>query len=638
MGDQIGTAIGGQLYYVPKEEFDKVLTQDISDIDKVEIFAALCRINILYMIARCGSGHIGSSYSSLEIMAWMHVIHIRDNNDIFFSSKGHDAPALYNVLIGIGKLEFQFIHQLRRLGGLPGHPDISTPNIVTNTGSLGMGISKAKGMIVANRILGRNQKIYVLTGDGELQEGQFWESLISASNNNFHELTVIVDHNKLQSDTLVSKVSDLGDLDLKLTSFGWHVRRCDGNNLSELKNILEEFSTINDKPKVLIADTVKGKGVSFMEHTSIDSDVELYKYHSGAPSEDAYTKASQELFDNLNYKLQSNNLDPIELMIEESSKGTPPINPQKLVEAYSNSILKQAEKNSRIVALDADLVLDTGLIPFAKKFPDRFVECGIAEQDMVSQAGGMALSGLLPIVHSFACFLTARPSEQIYNNSTEHTKIIYVGTLAGILPGGPGHSHQGVRDISSMSAIPGMTVIEPSCENEVESLLNWAIAENEQSSYIRLSSIPVITNFTLPKEYKPELGKGVQVVPGNDALIFAYGPQMLTNAVNAAQKIKETAGINLGVINMPWLNIIDSEWLYDLLQSVDNIFCIDNHYSIGGLNDRISSEINSFKIKLDINLSSISLNKIPVCGTNDEIMKFHKLDTDSIVNKIKSVL
>ena len=116
------------------------------------------------------------------------------------------------------------------------------------------------------------------------------------------------------------------------------------------------------------------------------------------------------------------------------------------------------------------MVLDTGLIPFAEKFPDRFIECGIAEQDMVSQAGGMALKGLLPIVHSFACFLTARPSEQIYNNSTEHTKIIYVGTLAGVLPGGPGHSHQGVRDISTMSAIPGMIVFEPSCEDEVESL------------------------------------------------------------------------------------------------------------------------------------------------------------------------
>ena len=350
MGDQIGAAISGQLYYVPKEEFDKILSLEINDIDKVELFAALCRINILYMIARCGSGHIGSSFSSLEIMSWMHVIHLKQNgssnsdNDIFFSSKGHDAPALYNVLIGIGKIEFSLIHKLRRLGGLPGHPDIGTPNIVTNTGSLGMGISKAKGMIFSNRLLGKNVNIYVLTGDGELQEGQFWESLISAKNHNLNELTVIVDHNKLQSDTLVSKVSDLGDLESKLSSFGWFVRRCDGNNLNELNEILDEFSHVNDKPKILIADTIKGKGVSFMEHTSMDSDVELYKYHSGVSSGDAYTKASQELIDNLSKNLKSKSLENIELMIEDRPQVAAPKQTQKLVNAYSKNLINHAKK------------------------------------------------------------------------------------------------------------------------------------------------------------------------------------------------------------------------------------------------------------------------------------------------------
>ena len=135
---------------------------------------------------------------------------------------------------------------------------------------------------------------------GELQEGQFWESLASAVNNNFNEITVIIDHNKLQSDTLVSKVSDLGDLEGKLNAFGWHVSRCDGNDLEKFSSVLKTISNITDKPKIIIADTIKGKGVSFMEHTSIDSDVELYKYHSGAPTEDAYVMASQELINGAN--------------------------------------------------------------------------------------------------------------------------------------------------------------------------------------------------------------------------------------------------------------------------------------------------------------------------------------------------
>lgn len=645
MGDQVGVAVSGTLYYVPRKEFRRVLDLNCTDVAKVALFSALCRINTLYMVARCGSGHIGSSFSSLDIMSWMYVMHLRPedaNNlespkDIFFSSKGHDSPALYNVLIGLGKLDFDLIHKLRRLGGLPGHPDVGTPNIVTNTGSLGMGISKAKGLIIANRLRQLHGEHYVLTGDGELQEGQFWESLASAVNNNLHELTVIIDHNKLQSDTLVSKVSDLGDLEQKLKSFGWHVARCDGNNLSEFSGVLASNRKITNKPKIIIADTIKGKGVSFMEHTSIDSDVELYKYHSGAPSAESYTEASQELIDDANVQLATLGLDGLELESVERPVGSLPENPERLVAAYSDALIKQAEKNPNIVALDADLILDTGLIPFQERFPERFIESGIAEQDMVSQAGGMALGGLLPVVHSFACFLTARPSEQIYNNSTEHTKIIYVGTLAGVIPGGPGHSHQGVRDISSMSAMPGLTVVEPSCEAEVTALMDWAVSKNKGSTYIRLMSLPVETNFSLPGDYIPKIGQGVCVLPGNDSIIITYGPQMLTNAVAAAIALKEKIGINVGVINLPWLNEIDAAWLREVVGTASHIFCIDNHYKIGGQGDRIASLIAGDPT-LTTTLTSIGISEVPACGTNDEIIKFHRLDQASIATLVKATL
>ena len=143
--------------YVPFKEFERVRALSISAVEKTSLFASLCRINTLYMIARAGSGHIGSSFSSIDIMSWLllNEVHVQlkgntsSPSDIFFSSKGHDAPSLYNVLIGQGRLNFELIHSLRKYGGLPGHPDITIPNIVTNTGSLGMGVSKAKGMIFA---------------------------------------------------------------------------------------------------------------------------------------------------------------------------------------------------------------------------------------------------------------------------------------------------------------------------------------------------------------------------------------------------------------------------------------------------------------------------------------------------------
>lgn len=645
MGDQIGVAVSGTLYYLPFKEFERVRALQVDVVDKAVLFAALCRINTLYMIGRAGSGHIGSSFSSMDIMSWLQLNELRtppegdttSPRDIFFSSKGHDAPGLYNTLIGTGKLDFDLIHRLRRLGGLPGHPDVATPNIVANTGSLGMGVSKAKGMVFANRLLKRPGNVFVLTGDGELQEGQFWESLVSAANHKLHEITVIIDHNKLQSDTLVSKVSDLGDLEAKLAAFGWHVSRCDGNDLSAFSKTLAATKSITDRPKVIIADTIKGKGVSFMEHTSIDSDVEFYKFHSGAPTDDVYVRAAQELIDTANTQLEAHGVAPLELETIVRPAAIQPENPQCLIQAYSNALLEQARKNPKIVALDADLILDTGLIPFQKEFPDRFVECGIAEQDMVSQAGGMALQGALPVVHSFACFLSARPNEQIYTNATEHTKIVYVGSLAGVVPGGPGHSHQAVRDISALAAIPGLTMMEPCCEAEVVMLLDWAINTNKASSYLRLVSLPWVLPYALPAGYQPELGKGVALTEGQDAIIIAYGPVMLSSAVQAARCLKSEHGIAVKVINLPWLNHVDTDWLAETLGSCKAIFSIDNHYLIGGQGDRVADAMATQGLA-DKKLHRLALNTIPACGRNDEVLQFHGLTDILIAEKIRALL
>lgn len=645
MGDQIGLAVSGTLYYIPFKEFERVRALPVGPVEKTVLFAALCRINTLYMIGRAGSGHIGSSFSSMDIMSWLQLNELRsppesDTSspcDIFFSSKGHDAPGLYNTFIGLGKLDFDLIHQLRRLNGLPGHPDISTPNIVTNTGSLGMGVSKAKGMIFANRLLKRPGNIYVLTGDGELQEGQFWESLISAANLKLHELTVIIDHNKLQSDTLVSRVSDLGDLEAKLAAFGWHVSRCDGNDLAAFSKTLDATKSVTDKPKVIIADTIKGKGVSFMEHTSIDSDVEFYKFHSGAPTDDSYVKAAQELIDAANAKLTAARTSPLELEMVTRPAAVVPENPQRLIQAYSNALIDQARKHPNIVVLDADLILDTGLIPFQKEFPDRFVECGIAEQDMVSQAGGMALQGLLPIVHSFACFLTSRPNEQIYNNATENTKIIYVGSLAGVLPGGPGHSHQAVRDIASLAAIPRLIAMEPSCEKEVFSLLEWCVEIANGPCYLRLNSLPWIINYHSLNFEAATLGRGQVLLHGSQVAIVSHGPAMLASAMNAAENVKDRCGISIKVINLPWLNYVDGTWLNSVVTDCSHIISLEDHYEIGGQADFIERILGNDGSRQK-HLIRIGLKGVPSCGTNVEILEHEGLDGAGVAKVVCSVL
>src|SRR5207302_5537331 len=261
----------GTLTFVPLAAIRRVRREVTDPVARAQLLADICRVNTLYMIMNAGSGHIGSSFSSLDVITWLWTEELADPNsgapgaDTYFSSKGHDAPALYSLLIALEKLDFDLLHRLRRLGGLPGHPDVETPFIATNTGSLGMGISKAYGMARAPRTTGRRGRIVVMTGDGELQEGQHWESLQPAANENLSEIIAVVDHNKLQSDSAVAAVSDLGAIEEKFRAFGWEVRRVDGHDFRAIRDAFAHLATVGDRPKALIADTVKGKGVSVME-------------------------------------------------------------------------------------------------------------------------------------------------------------------------------------------------------------------------------------------------------------------------------------------------------------------------------------------------------------------------------------
>jgi len=659
MGEQqLDTVTSDELSYVPVAEFTRLKSADIEAVDRARAWAALCRINTLYMIARAWSGHIGTSFSSLDIMSWLFLEEIRDLDkgpqhcDIFFSSKGHDAPALYAVLIGLGLLEEDKLHQLRRLHGLPGHPHVETPYVQANTGSLGMGISKAKGMALANRLQKRERRIFVLTGDGELQEGQLWESLGSAATMRLGEITVIVDRNRIQSDTWVDRVSPLGNLDAKFQAFGWHVEQCDGHNLGALSATLRKLEEVTGTPKVIIADTVKGKGVSFMEGPAmirgdgapglIDrgvgapgliEDGELYKYHSGAPNEDEYARGSRELIDAACALFRSLGLGDVALEKGQRPARKPVLKVERLVAAYSDALVSQAEKNPQIIVLDADLVKDCGLIEFQRRFPERFVECGIAEQDMASMACGIARRGALPIAHSFACFLSSRPNEQIYNQASESGKVIYVGSLAGLLPGGPGHSHQSVRDISALGAIPNLILAEPCAEREVGLLLDFLINRTQESSYLRLVSLGWPLSFVLPAAYPIELGRGVVVREGTDAVMFGYGPWLLANAFEAAEALAQH-GISVKLVNLPWLNRLDAEWLRAAVGGTRQIITLDNHYVRGGQGEMLAAAIAALGLEPSARVTRIGVTELPECGTNDEVLRYHGLDTEGLVRQI----
>jgi transketolase len=626
------------LNFVSKSEFERLLSANIPAIEKAEMFASFCRINTLYMISKGGSGHIGTSFSCIEILTWLFLYELglpgtdgeKDDADIYFSSKGHDAPALYAVMTGLGLLDFDLIHKFRRLGGLPGHPDVGTPGIPTNTGSLGMGISKAKGFTAADRLKGIERRIFVVTGDGELQEGQIWESLGSAVNNNMSNIYAIVDNNKIQSDTWVKDTSDTGDLVGKFAAFGWHAEHCNGNDLQAFSDALKNGAAV-DLPKVIVADTIKGRGVDFMEGNDLGEDG-LYRYHSGAPGEDEYLRANQQLWDHTHSLSREYGLPEVETgntVIESVAANS---NAVSLIARYREELLTQGAKNQTVVALDADLRVDVGSDPFSKAFPDRYFECGIAEQDMVSQAGTMALSGLIPVLHSFACFMVPRANEQIYNNASEHSKIIYIGALAGILPAGPGHSHQSVRDIAALRGTPGLNLIEPACGDELAAVLDWAVNVSNESTYIRLVSIPWSLDWTPDPGITMQPGRGTTIEDGSDLTIFGYGPVLLSQALEARQILNKEHGLHAKVVNLPWLDKVDSDWLAETVIDGKPVFTLDNHYVNGGQGMTISSAIAG--LSSGCTVTPFGISEIPECGENSEILKASGLDGESISRRI----
>ena len=630
---------------ITKDEFQRVRNAEIDKYSRLSLLSDMCCANTLATVKRAGSGHLGSSFSSLDIVTYLYHQEMNTaelgvnhpDRDIYFSSKGHDAPGHYAVLHSLGLLSEEKFQLLRRLNGTHGHPDVSIPGMEANTGSLGMGISKAKGMAIAKKLQGAKGRVMVMTGDGELQEGQIWESLQTAAFQKVSNLIAIVDFNKIQTDKPVKEIIDLGDLARKFEVFGWHVESCNGHDFAQLENAFARLKQIGDKPKVLIADTIKGKGVSFMEGPQVLKDGHgLYAWHSGAPDNDSFEAGYAEIVQRINARLEKLSLEPLKKQVMatlERNKITLKSTAEKVVTAYGEALLQIGGQRKDIVVLDADLSADCGLRPFEKAYPERFIENGIAEQDMVSTAGGLALHGFLPIVNSFGVFLASRANEQIYCNATEKTKIIYVCHYAGLIPAGPGKSHQSLRDISMFGALPNCTIIEPCNAIETEQALRWCVEKAKQNCMIRLAISPSPRTIALPADYHFTFGQGSVINDGKDAILFAYGPVMMNEALIAAERLKEQ-GISLKVVNLPWLNDVDLSWLKDVCAESNDIFTLDNHSGYGGVGDLLLNALMSSPALSSRRLVKFAVDEIPACGTPEEALSYHGLDGQSLAERI----
>ena len=637
------------MYYnlIRKSEFDKVKSHNGDWAKKMKLFADMCRYNTLVAVKKAGSGHLGSSLSAMDIVTYLYLNELNllevgldsPDRDIYFSSKGHDVPGLYSLFYALGIIPEEKLLMLRRLHGLDGHPEVRQPGIEASTGSLGMGISKAKGMAWAKTYNKNKGNVYVLTGDGEFQEGQIWESLQATAHQKVNNVTAIMDHNKYQTDMLVADVNNIEDVVTKVSAFGWYVVRINGHDFNELKSTFDSLKKVTDKPKMIIADTIKGRGVSFMEKplTETFQGKTLYKWHSGAPDDESYIKGLNELSESINKLAVDVGINKIEIP-ENKTEGrvATKLDKEFVTDAYGEALVELAKTNKKFVVLDGDLSADCKLRNFEKTYPDRFIENGIAEQDMVSMAGGLARMGLIPIVNTFASFLAARANEQIYNNAGEKTKIIYTCHFAGMIPAGPGKSHQSVRDISLFGALPNVTIIQPCNAQETKLATDYCINVADENCVLRLVIGPSPERIQLPAEYKFQVGVGATLTEGKDAILFSYGPVMLHEALVAADYLKKI-GFGLKVVNMPWLNKIDLSWLKEIIKDQKRIFVLEDHSAIGGLGDRILNALVEIREISGREFINFGLKEYPECGTPLEVLEYHQLDGKSLAQRISGV-
>jgi transketolase len=653
--------------FVPTEEFARVRDIPLAPGLSMPILADMCRINALSAVKLAGSGHLGSSFSAMDIVVWLyyremnvrHVGWVDPNRDIYFSSKGHDVPGLYAVLHSLGVIPDERLLKLRRLGGLDGHPDVGVPGIEANSGSLGMGISKARGIAWAKRFRKNGGRVFVMTGDGELQEGQNYEALQSTVHQGITNLTVIVDHNKVQSDKPVSEIVGLGDVEAKFQASGWYVTRCDGHSPAALERLWDELRTVTDRPKAVIADTIKGRGVSFMEHPrALGDGGGYYRWHAGAPSDDAFVAAHTELLNRVNEMLVSVKQAPLPLAdVRRDSAGEPyfvrnalgePVSRgaeagaastthEYVVDAYGAALLDIAARRPDVVVLDADLAADCRTRRYELTLPDRFIQNGIAEQDMVSMAGGLARHGLLPIVNSFASFLASRANEQIYNNATERSRIVYVCHYAGLIPAGPGKSHQSLRDVALFANLPGFTIVQPANAAETALALGYCVDEAPESSVLRLAIGPSPRQIHCPSGYRLTRGRGWVVREGTDALLFAYGPVMLHEALTAAELLA-TQGVSLCVVNQPWLNVVDRDWVAALVHRYQTIFVVEDHGVVGALGDCLMRTLVDENVLEHRRFQVFGVEGFPACGTPAEALGVHHLDGASLARRVVATL
>jgi len=598
-------------------------------IEQLKDAANLMRGYDLVALCAAGSGHAGGTLSVMDITAALYL-KVADHDpknpswpdrDRIIWSTGHKAPSLYLGLAVAGFCPVEDVMTLRKLGSAyQGHPHwLKLPGVEVSTGSLGQGLSIAVGIALAAKLDGKGHKTFCLMGDGEQQEGQIWEAAMEAGHFHLDNLIGIIDCNRLQIDGWVKDVMEVEPLAAKYASFGWDVLRIDGHDMKQVVDALRLAKLVVGKPVVILADTVKGKGVSFMQDQA--------GWHGKAPNYEELTKALnelglseripvQQLLDKAKHyqadveqKLDSkmpkftrdywwNAGDTMKVKMEPTRKG------------FGQSLAENGN-DERVVCLGLDISGSITISDFYSGKPERkkrWISMGIAEQSATSAAAGLAKEGKLPVLGTYATFAAARNLDQIRTSVCYgNFNVMIAGAHGGVSVGPDGATHQALEDLFAMQGLPNMSVVVPCDVKETRKATNYLLLQHVGPKYIRFAreATPVVTNEKTPfvfgkanvirlrgeaanfaEAFETRLAAGYEN-EREDLSIIACGP-MVPEAMRAAYILKRDYGYETRVLNLHTLKPFDAEAVIRAAHDTGVVVTAEEH-QIGALAWRVSA-------------------------------------------------
>jgi transketolase len=593
------------------------------------------RIHSLNATTEAGSGHPSSCLSAADIVSVLFFHEMRFDpkdprnpaNDRFILSKGHAAPLLWAAYAESGIVDEAQLLTLRRIDSvLEGHPTPRMPWVDVATGSLGQGLSIGLGNALAARLDAIPFNTYVLLGDGECAEGSVWEAAALASHYKTSNLYAIIDVNGLGQSQRTMDQFDVNRFAEKFRAFGWYAQSVDGHDYAGLLDAFERFRHEGgSQPRVLVAKTLKGKGVSMLEN--------LEGWHGKPIPKQDLPKALADV---------GGPLGPNEFVPKPRTGFSIPQVPAPVDikvtrkfsetaatrEAYGDALVKIAEKDPRIVALDGDTKNSTFSEKLLKAYPDRFFEMFIAEQNMVGTAAGLAARGKIPFVSTFAAFLT-RAYDQIRMAGISQSNVKFCGSHAGVSIGEDGPSQMGLEDLAIFRPIPGSVILYPSDAVSTERLVLEA-ARFHGMCYIRTTRPKTAVLYSNEEQF-PIGGSKVLKKSANDRATVIAAGITVHEALKAASAL-QAKGIAIRILDMYSVKPIDVEGILSAAKETGGrIVVVEDHYDQGGLGDAVLDAVGN-KAKV----VKLAVREIPRSGPPEALIEKYGISSSHIVAAVRN--